>query len=299
MASLIKIKNRDVTASPGTPTTLAPGELAFNRAGLNADDETAGGALFAGSDVNAPGSVEVLVSNTRQVELIGNQTVAGNKTFTGLTTIADLTIGTGATDYGFPTARGLAGQVLALDANATDLEFRTLLLSVNRNPIPTGAGPDIEDDFNAVTDWSATGGDQTTTTFDVGPGELWVLNWNGTAYAWLGGTGSFGTAAGGTAAIASDFGLLGSSTDFATAAEVQAGTVADKAIAPNIAASDLFRTQIASGNQAVATTVSFNGNLTMGAAGTGITIDAPDATLQGTAANPLIIDEAILDGGAF
>jgi hypothetical protein len=70
MTATIKIKRR--VGSAGVPTTLAEGELAFQDPG--------GGpaTLYVGT---TPPAVLTLVSNARQVEIAGSQTVTGAKTF--------------------------------------------------------------------------------------------------------------------------------------------------------------------------------------------------------------------------
>lgn len=70
MTAVIKIKRR--VGSAGVPTTLAEGELAFQ-------DPGGGPAqLFIGS---TPAAVLTLVSNSRQVEIAGAQTITGAKSF--------------------------------------------------------------------------------------------------------------------------------------------------------------------------------------------------------------------------
>jgi hypothetical protein len=70
MTATIQIKRR--VGSSGVPASLAVGELAFQDPG--------GGpaSLYIGT---SPAAVLTLVSNTRQVEIAGAQTVTGAKTF--------------------------------------------------------------------------------------------------------------------------------------------------------------------------------------------------------------------------
>jgi hypothetical protein len=70
MAAVIKIKRR--VGSAGVPASLSEGELAFQDPG--------GGpaSLYIGT---TPTAVLTLVSNARQVEIAGAQTVTGAKTF--------------------------------------------------------------------------------------------------------------------------------------------------------------------------------------------------------------------------
>lgn len=70
MPAIIQIKRR--IGTPGVPTTLAVGELAYNDPGGAAGDE-----LFIGT--NPPG-VKTLISADRQVEIDGDQTINGEKT---------------------------------------------------------------------------------------------------------------------------------------------------------------------------------------------------------------------------
>jgi hypothetical protein len=71
MTATIKIKRR--VGSAGVPTTLAEGELAFHDIGGGPAE------LYVGT---TPAAVLTLVSNTRQVEIAGAQTITGAKTFT-------------------------------------------------------------------------------------------------------------------------------------------------------------------------------------------------------------------------
>lgn len=71
----MQIKRR--IGSAGAPTTLAEGQLAYGDPQVAANDD----ALYIGSDVGGTPTVRTLVSNTRQVELAGTQTITGVKTF--------------------------------------------------------------------------------------------------------------------------------------------------------------------------------------------------------------------------
>ena len=86
---------------------------------------------------------------------------------------------------------------------------------------------------------------------------------------------------------------------YAAADEVRTGTEAAKPIAPDVAAAELFRTNALSGHQTVTTTADFHDDLGFGLAGAGITMNAPDALLQGTAPARMTIDFAVIDGGSF
>jgi len=70
MTATIQIRRR--VGSAGVPTTLAEGELAFHDAGGGPAE------LYVGT---TPAAVLTLVSNQRQVEIAGAQTVTGAKTF--------------------------------------------------------------------------------------------------------------------------------------------------------------------------------------------------------------------------
>lgn len=69
MPSTIQIRRR--IGSAGAPTTLAPGELGYNDPGGGSPD-----ALYIGT---LPAAVRALVSNQRQVEIAGVQTITGEK----------------------------------------------------------------------------------------------------------------------------------------------------------------------------------------------------------------------------
>lgn len=75
MASVHQIRRR--IGSAGAPPTLAEGQLGYNDPG---DDEP--DALYIGSDDDGTPIVKPLVSSSRQVELEGDQTITGDKTFT-------------------------------------------------------------------------------------------------------------------------------------------------------------------------------------------------------------------------
>lgn len=298
MSSNIQLKRR-IGGAVGAPTALEEGELAYNDQGFHANDALHGGALFVGDGVN----VKALVSAARQVEILGDQDIDDQKNFLGTLNVGTLV---GINDYSFPNTRGAAGQVLALNVGADALEFTTPgSVALRDSPIPDLAQGTIEGDFNTVPDWSAVGGDQIGTDFVVADGEMWVLNWDGGAYMWGGGTGTFGL--NGTPAVAGDFVPLGSATSFASAPEVQIGTVTDKAIAPDVAATELFRVDNASGPQNVDVQTTFlRGTSFAGPAETGFyagqTIGCYGGvtlTGQDLAAEALTIDNAIIDGGTF
>jgi hypothetical protein len=307
MASNIQVKTKSGGTGPGAPASLLYGELAYNPDG-NSAVATDINALYAG---NFAGASIILVGPSRQMELTGDQTAAGAKTFSG--TVAaqvGFSTGVGGTNVVFPIVRGTANQVLAMNAGATALTFANAVQVVTRTVnIPNGGLGSVEDNFNAVIDWNTVDPTIVGPEFVVANGEVWTLNdlESEIAYLWIGSTGSFGTAAGGTPAVSTDFSAIGSVTQYATAAEVQLGTVDDKAIAPNVAASDLFRTQVASGTQTVnaatifaaGSTLAINRATTFGAAGAGVTISAPDATLTGAASNLLTLDNCSINGGTW
>lgn len=294
MADIIQLK-RNVSA-PNKPASLAEGEPAYGSKGQNTDDEAAGGALYMGDGAN----VQTLISNTRQVELTGDQNVNGVKNFLG-----GLTMGPALTAINFPAAKGSAGQSMVMNAGSTALEFVTPGGVTVHSQTIGGTNGSPEANLNA----DATG-------LTVGPGQIWIVTdtESGIANIWTGGEGSFGTTSGGTAATAGMFTALGAAAQWATEAELIAGTVADKGISPAIAKLHLLHTDAAAGAQIVTvptTTfqektaadgfgkVIFLSDLTMGAAGSGIAVSGPDATLGGTAANPMTIDNAIIDGGTY
>lgn len=70
----MQIKRRIGTA--GAPATLAEGQLGYNDPAAAANDDQ----LFIGSTASGSGVVRTLVSNQRQVELAGAQTISGVKT---------------------------------------------------------------------------------------------------------------------------------------------------------------------------------------------------------------------------
>jgi hypothetical protein len=122
MAAVIKIKRR--VGSAGVPPSLSEGELAFQDPG--------GGpaSLYIGT---TPVAVLTLVSNTRQVEIAGAQTVTGAKTFSttsfkltgGASTNILTTDGAGNVSWTAAPGGGITAvshdTTLAGDGNATPL----------------------------------------------------------------------------------------------------------------------------------------------------------------------------------
>lgn len=77
MANIIRIKRRSSGGAPGAPTSLASAELAYNE-----QDDT----LYYGKGDNSSGqatSIPAIAGSGAFVSLSGNQTVTGEKTFSG------------------------------------------------------------------------------------------------------------------------------------------------------------------------------------------------------------------------
>lgn len=109
----MQIKRRLGTAGP--PPTLAEGQLAFNDPGTAAYDGLTIANdvnLYVGSEDSVPDPVvRTLVSNARQVELAGAQTITGAKTIA----IANLKI----------TGAASANQILAATNTTGDIHWTT------------------------------------------------------------------------------------------------------------------------------------------------------------------------------
>ncbi len=331
MASKIQIQRR-FGGAEGAPNagSMATGELAFNDNGLAAADPF--GALVIGDASGDP--LEILGART-QMELQGDQTATGDKTFqngdivvsgvgSSLRSTVAFSTGVGGNDVVFPITRGTANQVMAMNGAGTAIEFQDAAAVLIKTADVSGTGS-VEDDFNAIVDWTGIG-DQTTSTFDVDTGEVWILAHNLVAYLWTGGVGSFGTGAGGVPATSGDFTPLGAATQFAVQSDYNLGD-ANVAVDPALGNVN-YLTKSASGDGAalqtlaggggylVAPTATFdigaaagdtgttaiNRNMTVGAVGNAVTTTFV-GTLTGvdadTAGQELLLDEAVIDGGVF
>lgn len=265
--SLVQIRAR-VSGDPSSVPLLS-GELA-------ADILQALPTLLVG--INGAGDVAVLVGPTRQVELSGNQTAAGIKTFRALR------FGASGQEMALPTTRGAEGDALVLGAGG-DIAWGGVQLSANAASIalPDGGG-------TVVAALNAAG------PFVIGPSDLVFITWEDSVYVWSGGPGTFGTGA--TAAEVDD--IVGpvlsfSGIAFANLGEVQAGAVTGKAIDPAVGAA-AFLVKDSEASQSILSDLIFSGlgviqaawRLVSGAtldieAGAKLTIqDAPRAGAPGT-----------------
>lgn len=299
----IKIRSRlGPTALIGPPTTLAEGELAYNEAGLNNQDRFSGGALFIGNQKSNLGvnRVLTLVSSTRQVEVTGAQSITGVKTFTD-----SIIIGSGTAAYKFPLTIGAPGKVLKADTGGNVIWDDALHQVINKLEL-TGTNGSPEDNLNAL-----PGG------LVVGPDDFYVIldQESGAAYIWSGGVGSFGTAGGFPAATASQFAKAGSVVEIADAPEVQAG-IGDKVIPVYVAATELFRTNFASGNQVVTAPITtfketspgsgggevhFESDITLGEPNANVVVTAfSGSTIRGSSPTDLLVlEDVLIDAGTF
>ena len=197
--TILKIKR-----GSGQPpaSSLASGELAY--------DDT-GNDLYIG---NSLGNTADLVSEARQVEIAGDQTITGAKTIN-----VDKLI--------LPGTNAGVGQVLTGTDAAGNFDWAPAASLVIGSAT---ANPSVDGEANAV---DAFNNEPTPITIDVG--ELFVYTWpstQGTAYIFTGSAGTYGAGADDTAPPGSMV-PLGSATSFATQAEVDAGISATTAIAPN------------------------------------------------------------------
>jgi hypothetical protein len=167
---------------------------------------------------------------------------------------------------------------------ATETDFLALSSGVvqKRLSIPDAGQGTVEGNFNAVTDFSALLPNNPFPQLRITESEVWTMvdEELQRSYIWVGGNGFFGQAAGGTPAVTNDFGILGLAYDFATPFEVRQGTRDDSIIAPNVAASELFRTNILSGPQTVGSSATFNGNVQFTASSIAITRPVDDDSTQ-------------------
>lgn len=295
----IRIRSRlGSGAAIGKPTVLKHGELAYNEAGATAVDKNSGGALFIGNGTR----VLTLVSSERQVETTGNQLIHGVKRF-----YTGIALGDQALGYDFPVRRGQPGQRLQLNAAGNTLEWApSTNLNIQRKVL-TGTAGSLEDNLNA---------DPTGLT--VNQGELWIIfdQESDVTTIWSGGIGTFGSAAGFTPVTAQMFSKVGTLRQAASSADVQTGVSDVLMLTPQTAASDLFRTKPASGQQNVMVPVTifreeiagdgnglveFHNDVIFGTAGKGIKITAQgNSRLAGlTDADPLTMENVVLDAGTF
>jgi hypothetical protein len=97
MPNVIQIKRRAAGGASGQPSSLSAGELAYSEV----DD-----ILYIG--ISGPG-VEVIGGLGAFVNLTSNQTIAGNKTFTGSTVLGTPASGTLTNCTGLPISTGVSG----------------------------------------------------------------------------------------------------------------------------------------------------------------------------------------------
>jgi len=188
---------------------LLPGEL-------GADITIPWPSLLVG--INGAGDHSTLVGPDRQVELSGNQIVAGDKTF------RNLSFGEAAAEAHLPAGRGAVGQALVQQAGG-EIAWGSVELSADVQAIALTGGATVVDAFNA------------SGPFTIGQSSLVFITWSSALYVWSGGAGVFGLGA--TPATTED--IVGpilsfAGVAFASLAEAQAGVVTGKAIDPAVAA---------------------------------------------------------------
>jgi hypothetical protein len=178
---------RRTTGDSGPPTDLRVGELFANYLG---DEDGQPLAIYIGAsdDVSAP---VLILGRGRQVEVQGDQTITGKKSFRG-----QLTIGQAAeTEYAFPIERGSQGQTLVLD-NAGNLVYGSPSnLTITTITLPDGGT--IQDQFNAQ-----------SPNLVVTPSTMLIVVHMTKPNLFNGGAGTWGLGSGQTA-VASNFTPLG------------------------------------------------------------------------------------------
>jgi cytoskeletal protein CcmA (bactofilin family) len=124
MSNIIQIKRR-VSGSVGAPSALSGGELAFNEM-----DKT----LYYGADA-ANGGVIAIGGNGAFVDRTSSQTIAGDKTFTGVTTLSSTTFSSSSLiDAGANLVTNVLDPVSVQDAatkNYVDSSASTTLSLIN------------------------------------------------------------------------------------------------------------------------------------------------------------------------
>lgn len=321
MSSIMQQKRNTTAGSPPAAAALAEGELGVN---------VADGLLWTGG-TGGTGAPVTVANPTKQVYLDsiydgggGNLPLIGSAV--NLKFFASGALGfeasPGGAIYPFPAVDGVAGQVMALNAGGTAFEFVAQAAAVNQfYTIPVGAGGDLWEDFNEV-DWTGTNnqGQTTLTAFEANAGETIYLTFDRDATTYIFAA-MVGTEYGLGGTLLTDNSLfigLGGATPFATQADYNAGT-AGVAVDPAVGNNN-YLTKSAAGAggafQNVNSDVGFQGDFVVatsggtrseinrdtsfGAAGTPVTLTAANGTMQGLdAANPLTIDNAVIDGGTF
>lgn len=194
--------------------------------------------------INGSGDIAVLVGPTRQIELTGNQTIAGTKTF------RSLRFGASGQEMTLPTTRGEVGEAPILQADG-EIVWGSVQLSANAAAITLSGGSTVLEAFNES-------GPHT-----IGQADLVFITWSNTLYVWSGGPGTFGV--GETQAVEGN--IVGpvlsfAGVAFATQEEVDEGTEDAKAIAPDVAASSLLKLNGAD-QQECSTPILFTGTLSL------------------------------------
>ena len=295
---IIKIKSR-LTANnigQGTPPRLSAGELAYNENGLNPQDNNSGGSLSVGTGTR----VKTLISSQRQVELAGDQTIVGVKTFRN-----GLRLGSTGNEFTLSANAGQPGQALRLNAQGDAAEWAQIHIEV-QSVVLAGTTGTVHGNINAETQPLVIKDGQITFIEDTE---------SGSSYAWVGSAGSYGAAAGEQPATITDVSFIGSSSRSGNVADLQAGVANGDVVTQAMAISDLFRTDFLSGNQIVTTPVTifqekaagdgagkveFHNDVTGGAVGSPIEIQMHGGTIKGAApAEMLTLDNVVLDAGTF
>jgi len=190
----LTIKRSQGSAAPAS-STLEFGELAYCDGTID---------LYIGQDNNASG---LLVSEARQVELAGDQTITGNKTID----VSKL----------FVPATGAAGKLLSAKTDSGDLEYvpaATVTVSSVVSNATGDAEPTAWEGFNAQ-------------SISVSSGEILIYTWksvDGTAYIYVGSPGSPAVAQ-----SSADLTSLGSATAFADQPATDLGASNNEAVAPS------------------------------------------------------------------
>lgn len=147
MANTIRLKKRAATGAAGSPTTLAPSEVAFNE-----NDKK----LYYGFGDDGDGTSSSIITIAGEgafATLTTNQTISGNKTFTGTVDLSGATLSGNTT---FSNNLTVSGNLI-VDGTTTSVNSTTLQVDDKNIELGTVATPsDITADGGGITLKGAT-----------------------------------------------------------------------------------------------------------------------------------------------
>lgn len=234
MANIIRIKRR-ASGAAGAPASLANGELAFNEV-----DDTLYYGKGSGGEGGSATTVETIGGVGAFVSLSGNQTITGNKVFSGSVTLPILN---SITTSGNATIGGnlvVNGTTTTINSTTLSIDDKNIELASTGSPSDAGAdgaGFTIKGDTDKTFNWvNATDAFTSSEHFELANGKAFYINGNSVLSATTLGTGiisssltTVGTVSGGTwqaNSIAIAYGGTGAVTASGARSNLGLGTVA-------------------------------------------------------------------------